>query len=52
MCRNLQSVPTILTGIVAENFQGQEINFGKSLLVYFLRPPDLEIMNVMRPLEP
>ena len=31
-----------------ENFQGLEINFGK-LLVYFKRPPDLEVLGVMRP---
>ena len=30
-------------------FQGLEINFGKLLLVYFMRPPDLEAMSVMSP---
>ena len=26
------------------------MNFGKLLLVYFMRPPDLEALGVMRPL--
>ena len=34
----------------AENFQGLEINFGKLLLVYFMRPPDLEVLGDMRSL--
>ena len=29
-------------------FQRLEINFGKLLLVYFMRPPDLEALSVMR----
>ena len=33
----------------AENFQGLEINFGKILLVYFMSPPDLEVLGIMRP---
>ena len=34
----------------AENSQSLEINFGKLLLVYFMRPPDVEAQGVMRPL--
>ena len=34
----------------AENSQGLEINFGKLLLVYFVRPPDLEALGDMRSL--
>ena len=34
----------------AENFQGLEINFGKTLLVYFMRPLDFEALGAMRPL--
>ena len=34
----------------AENVQGLEINFGKLLLAYFTRLPDLEALGVMRPL--
>ena len=34
---------------IAENFQGLECNFGKLLLVYFIRPPDLEDLGVMKP---
>ena len=34
------------------NFQGLEVNFGKLLLVYLMRPPDLEALGVMRPLGP
>ena len=34
----------------AENFQGLEINFGKLLLVYFMKPPDHKVLSVMRPL--
>ena len=33
-----------------EHFQGLESNFGKAMLVYFMRPPDLEAFDVMRPL--
>ena len=36
----------------AENFQGLQINFEKFLLVYFMRPPDLEALGVMRLFEP
>ena len=32
----------------AENFQGLETKFGKLLLVYFMRPSDLEALGVMR----
>ena len=34
----------------AETCQGLEINIGKLLLVYFMRPPDLEALGVLRPL--
>ena len=34
----------------AKYFQGLEINFGKVLLVYFMRLPNLETMGAMRPL--
>ena len=34
----------------AENFQSLEINFGKLLLLYFMRPQDVEALVVMRPL--
>ena len=30
------------------NFLSREINFGKLLLVHFMRPPDLEALGVMR----
>ena len=30
-------------------FQGLAINFGRLLLVYFMRPPDLEGLGVVRP---
>ena len=36
----------------AENFQSLQINFGKLLLVYFMRPPDLESLGAMRSLGP
>ena len=32
----------------AENFQGQEINLGKLLLVYSMRPQNLEALGAMR----
>ena len=34
----------------AENVQGLEVNFGKLLMVYFMRPSDREALGVMRPL--
>ena len=34
------------------HFQGLKINFGKLLLVYFMRPSDLDALVVMRPLRP
>ena len=39
-------------GKQVENLQGTEINFGKLPLVYYMRPPDLEILGVMRLLGP
>ena len=33
-----------------ENSQDLEISFGKLLLVYFMRPPDLEAFGARRPL--
>ena len=36
----------------AENVQGLAISYGKLLLVYFMRPPDLEVLGVKRPLGP
>ena len=35
---------------LAENFYGLDTSYGKLLLVYFMRPPDLEAFVVMRPL--
>ena len=31
---------------------GLEISFGQLSLVYFLRPPDLEALGIMKPLGP
>ena len=36
----------------AKNVQGLAITFGKFLLAYFMRPPDLEALGVMKPLGP
>ena len=33
----------------AEKFQGLEIDAGKILLVYFMRPPGLEALGFVRP---
>ena len=33
----------------SRNFQGQETNFGKLLLVYFMRPTDLEALGAKSP---
>ena len=36
----------------SRKFQDLEINFGKQLLVYFMRPPsNFELLDVQRPLE-
>ena len=34
----------------AEHFHGLEINFGKLLLIYFVRPPGLKALGVIRSL--
>ena len=39
--------PGPLRAVQAENFQGLEINFDKIVLVYFMRPSDLEGLGVM-----
>ena len=33
----------------SRKFQGLETNFGKLLLVYFMRPPDLEALGAKSP---
>ena len=33
----------------ADKFQGIELNFEKLLLIFFMRPPDLEALGIMRP---
>ena len=37
---------------VSRKCQGLEINYGKVLLVLFMRPPELKALSVMRPLGP